>query len=268
MPSRVPFEYEGREQTYLKHRVLSNYLVAWAMKRGSAARFKKVRLWYVDCFAGPWQAQDENLTDTSVCIGLNALETAAETWQQQGAEVTLSAIFVETDDRAFERLSAYLTGRRGRVETFPLHSEFGNAVPEINRRIGNDAAFLFVDPTGWKGAGMRYIAPLAEVRGRDVLINVMFNHINRFKDDPRAFLREQLREFFGLGDSDVPTGLSEDALFELYRRQLRQKCKVRRGRPRHSAPDPRPHLVSAGDGRTSLSDARAVQDGREAGLRD
>ncbi|HYO73225.1 MAG TPA: hypothetical protein VEU33_44890, partial [Archangium sp.] len=41
-----------------------------------------------------------------------------------------------------------------------------------------------------------------------------------------AFLREQMREFFGLSETDVPQGLAEDAMFSLYRKQLRQKCGV------------------------------------------
>ncbi|HEX8436754.1 three-Cys-motif partner protein TcmP [Archangium sp.] len=224
----IPEEYKGREQTYLKHRVLSEYLDSWAHKWASIIRGRKsVRLWYVDCFAGPWQANDEALEDTSVAIGLNALKQAAETWSRQGFHIDLSAIFVEKDKKAFGRLESFLKKRAGPIDAKPLPGEFGDYVDNINRAIRNDPAFLFVDPTGWKGAGMRNIAPLAGVRGRDVLINVMFNHINRFKDDPRSFLREQMRDFFGLTESDVPPALTEEQLFSLYRKQLRQKGGVR-----------------------------------------
>lgn len=86
----------------------------------------------------------------------------------------------------------------------------------------------FVDPTGWKGAAMHYIAPLvAASPRRDVLVNVMFDHINRFKDDSRTFLRDQMRDFFGLEDRDMPEALTEEQLFELYRTQLKAKCNVK-----------------------------------------
>ena len=223
----IPEEYKGREPTYLKHRVLSEYVNSWAQKWASTVRGRKaVRLWYVDCFAGPWQAQDEALDDTSVAIGLKALQQAARTWGQQGFQIDLAAIFVEKDKRSFGRLEEFLGKRAGSVEVHPLLGEFGNYIGTINDLIRNDPAFLFVDPTGWKGVGMSNIAPLARVHGRDVLINVMFNHINRFKDDARTFLREQMREFFGLSERDVPAGLPEDELFSLYRKQLRQKCGV------------------------------------------
>ena len=73
----IPQEYEGREQTYLKHRVLTEYLAVWAHKRGSGGRFGPTRLWYVDCFAGPWETVASDLNDTSVAIGLQALRDAA-----------------------------------------------------------------------------------------------------------------------------------------------------------------------------------------------
>ena len=43
---KIPEEYKGREPTYLKHRVLSEYLKSWAQKWASTIRAKKVvRLW-------------------------------------------------------------------------------------------------------------------------------------------------------------------------------------------------------------------------------
>ena len=66
--------YEGREQSYLKHRVLEEYLISWAFKLGS----KATRLWYIDSFAGPWGSGDEDLADTSVAIGTKALETVRD----------------------------------------------------------------------------------------------------------------------------------------------------------------------------------------------
>jgi len=222
----VPVEYHGRESTYLKHRVLANYLHAWAHKLGSRARYGPTRLWYVDCFAGPWRAADQELRDTSVFLGLEALRSAAGTWRDKGHQVELGAIFVENNDRAYHSLEAFVRENAGGIKATTIHGEFGGAGGQINRLIDRDPAFLFVDPTGWKGAAMKYIAPLAEVEGRDVLINVMFNDINRFKEDPRAFLREQLRDFFGLTNRDIPSGLDEDELFDFYRSQLRDKCRL------------------------------------------
>ena len=225
----VPAEYQdGREQTFFKHAVLRNYLRSWSQKLGSISQTgRRVRLWYVDCFAGPWQSKTEDRADTSVAIGMNALEEALATWADAPAKVEAGAIFVEAKPKSAAKLKEFLAGRAERgVAWHVLEGEFASQVGSIQQKLGSDAAFLFVDPTGWKGAGMQFIAPLAAGRVRDVMVNVMFHHINRWKDDPRDFLREQMRDLFGLGDADLPPGLDEEQLMALYRRQLKERAKL------------------------------------------
>ncbi len=220
----IPRAYEGREHTFLKHRVLERYLKAWAHKLGSIASQRPVCLWYVDCFAGPWRAKDADLADTSISIGLEALRSAAETLGHLTPALNLGAVFVEKNGRSFASLRQFVEARGGPIQVHPLQGAFGDCVEEIEKLIGNEPAFLFVDPTGWKGVGMKLIARLAKRPRRDVMVNVMFEDINRFKDDPRAFLRAQMREFFGLDDADIPTGLSEEDLIAFYRQQLKSVC--------------------------------------------
>ncbi|MCL2723049.1 MAG: three-Cys-motif partner protein TcmP [Polyangiaceae bacterium] len=226
---QIPQEYQGREQSFLKHRVLYEYLHSWGLKLGSVARDRRVRLCYVDGFAGPWKAKSAALEDTSIAIGLEALEAAVKTWREHDTHALfhVEAAFVEKDDTAFGDLENYLKSRSGAVKTFARHGEFGTFVPELQRWLGSDAGLIFVDPTGWKGAAMAFIAPLITGgRVRDVLVNVMFDHINRFKDDARPFLREQMRDFFGLGDAELPEGLDEERLFALYRTKLKELCHI------------------------------------------
>lgn len=220
----IPSAYHGREQTFLKHRVLEEYLLGWGHKLGSFAR----RLCYVDGFAGPWQARDEELADTSISVGLDALEAAVATWATKGFDVQVDAYFVERNDQAYEKLRVFLAARDGKVITHAYPGEFGDHVAALASELATDPAFIFVDPTGWKGAAMSFIAPLVRDRPRrDVLVNVMMNHIQRFKDDPRGFLRQQMRDFFGLEDRDLPAGLSEQELMSVYRTNLKQKCGLR-----------------------------------------
>lgn len=225
---QVPVEYLGREQSYLKHRVLQEYLLGWGLKLGSVARERRVRLCYLDAFAGPWNQQCDDLRDTSIAIGLDALEAAAQVWRDGGATIDVEARFIEKDRRAFTVLEQYLVSRKSTIDTVPMHGEFGSFIAELKAWMGADAGLIFVDPKGWIGAAMRFIAPLVEGHApRDVLINVMFDHINRFKDAPHAFLRDQMRDFFGLGDSDLPPGLDEEQLFALYREKLKERCGLR-----------------------------------------
>lgn len=216
----MPKEYEGREQSYLKHEVLRHYLGPWGAKLGSIGRKRHIKLWYVDCFSGPWQSSGKDLEDTSIAIGLSCLREAATTWSQ--AKIEVAAIFVEQDRAAYDALCVYLDRHKGAIETHALHGAFGDHVGTIDAMIGDSPAFLFVDPTGWKGVNMRFIASLARKRFRDVLVNVMTNDIARFHDDRRVFLRRQMQDFFGLDTDAVISRMTEDELMEFYRAQFKE----------------------------------------------
>lgn len=224
----LPAEYRDREQTFFKHQVLRSYLRSWSQKMAGISRGgRSVRLWYVDCFAGPWESRTIDRVDTSVAIGLGALEEALATHGASAGGVEAGAVFVEADPTSARTLRDFLNERPNRgVTHHVLDGQFGERVPQITSLIGPDAAFVFVDPTGWKGAGMDHIAPLVAHPHRDVMVNVMFHHLNRWKDDPRAFLRRQMREFFGLADADLPAGLDEAELMALYRHQLASRANL------------------------------------------
>ncbi|MFN9621239.1 MAG: three-Cys-motif partner protein TcmP [Cyanobacteriota bacterium] len=221
---QVPDIYIGREQSYLKHKVLYEYLIEWGIKLASPGTRRQVRLCYVDAFSGPWKARGANLEDTSIAIGIKALRAASETW---GDGVKIEAFFVEKDPLAFVELERFVASQPEGIEMTRRCGEFGSHIEELNTWLRRDAAFIFVDPTGWKGAAMKFIAPLMKEPRRDVLVNVMFDHINRFKDDPRPFLRQQMRDFFGLAESNLPEMLDEEDLFQLYRENLKTLCGVK-----------------------------------------
>lgn len=224
----IPEEYRGREQTYLKHQVLRKYLSRWGYKLASAGRHQHHRLWYVDCFAGPWKSRSARIDDTSVSIGLAVLNEVLEEWQGRGARVSAEAVFVEADPKSFDALKEHVDEHAGAVRAHVLPGEFGSNVEEIRRLLGDDAAFVFVDPTGWKGVGMRHIARLVDRPFRDVMINVMYEHINRFKaEERRTWLREQLCDFFGIEDNAQLRDLDEEALLRAYRNQLKTMSGLR-----------------------------------------
>jgi three-Cys-motif partner protein len=221
----VPKEYEGREQSYLKHEVLKHYLARWGAKLSSIGRGRPVKLWYVDCFAGPWQAKDVELADTSIAIGLRALRAARTTWRD--AKVTVGAIFVEPSAASYKKLRQFLDDNSDDIETYAWHGTFGDSVDKINATIAGDPAFLFVDPTGWKGLAMKYVAPLVGSPRRDVLVNFMTNDLLRFHNDPREFLRAQMQELFGHADDAAIPRLSEEGLVDYFCSRLKQVCGLK-----------------------------------------
>lgn len=219
----VPSEYFGREQTWLKHRVLEEYATGWAMKLGSFAG----RLWYVDCFAGPWRSQNVERRDTSVFRGIEALKAARATWAMRArrdSKLALGAIFVERSPSAYAELEEFLAPYRADIEIHAFNGEFAEHAAHIDRLVGRDPALLFVDPTGWKGADMDVIARVSSRGRRDVLINVMSSFLVRQKDRDEDFLREQMRQFLGLKERDLPAGLTEGELLALYREQFQRRA--------------------------------------------
>jgi len=88
---RDPTFYVGKEQTYLKHFVLENYLdrLSWIIG------YTKGKICYVDGFSGPWKSISEDYGDTSIKISLEILKNTQEGLRKQGKSVEIKCIFVE-----------------------------------------------------------------------------------------------------------------------------------------------------------------------------
>ena len=161
----IPPEYNGREQTWLKHLILKEYLTAWAYKLSSY----KNELWYVDCFSGPWKTQADDYSDSSIIIALKILSKIKIIKDQ----LKVNAIFIDENKQAYNKLERIIQNREQKnVEVNIFQGKFENHVGEINRLVGNHPALVFIDPTGWQGAELKNIAPVLSTN-RDVLINFM-----------------------------------------------------------------------------------------------
>jgi hypothetical protein len=60
--------YAGREQAYVKHHFIADYVEQLVFKVGS-----RRDVVYIDGFSGPWKDQGENFEDTSFSIALESL---------------------------------------------------------------------------------------------------------------------------------------------------------------------------------------------------
>ena len=109
-----------------------------------------------------------------------------------------------------------------------INSDFESAIPEIVREIGQSFAFTFIDHTGWTGFGLKKIQPLIEKKG-EVLVNFMFDYINRFAQHPDQATAETFNALYGDNHwyesfaQYVDNGATrEDALVTVYMDRLRQ----------------------------------------------
>jgi len=207
-----PEDYRGREQTYLKHFFLERYLERVAYKVGSFAR----EFVYVDGFSGPWRTEDPGFGDSSFIIAIDKLRQVREGLGKIGRQPNIRCVFVEPDRQAYSLLQ-HATSTVTDIEVATLNSEFENAIPEVLRLIGSSFALVFIDPTGWTGFGLRQISPILRHRPGEVLVNFMFDHINRFLDTSSPEMSfDDL--FGGPGWRDVieASPRREDAIVGLY----------------------------------------------------
>ncbi|MCR4345970.1 MAG: three-Cys-motif partner protein TcmP [Sulfuricaulis sp.] len=227
----VPETYQGREQAYIKHELLKGYLEKLFLIVGmSSKRLGIKEICYVDCFAGPWADESEDLSGTSIAVSLQSLEKTRQALAQMGAVPRFRALYVEQDKPAFEHLQRYLSEHTpAEIEARALPGDFVALRDQILSWCGNRAfVFFFIDPTGWKEVGVEVLRPLLRRPQSEFLINFMYDFVNRtasmsgWQEDIAALLGETI-ETEGLDPAE-----REELLLSTYRDNLK-RC-VRSGR--------------------------------------
>lgn len=176
-------DYAGREQAYVKHVFLQEYLEALAHK--TASSYPHIVI--VDGFAGPWQSANERFEDTSFGVGLAALRAAKESWKRQGRIVKMSAHLVEKTRAAYAQL-ATIPPKYPDIEIKTYQADFLAILPQILADIPKDAFVLFlIDPKGWR-IPLKALNDLLARPNSEVIFNFMFDFINRAAsiDDPKV----------------------------------------------------------------------------------
>lgn len=225
----APASYEGREQAWIKHLLLKNYLERLLLIVGMGGRRSGlVELCYVDCFAGPWGDESAELETTSIAISLRTMQECQRVLRGQGVNVKMRALYIERDDTAYARLQAYLgEAEFNGIEASCMHGDFVDLRQDILTWCGRHAfTFFFIDPKGWKSVGVPQLQPLLARPGSEFLINFMYDFINRtasmsaWKQEIATFLDCDLPSVDRLDGQ--PPGKREDSLVRTYRESLKQ----------------------------------------------
>jgi three-Cys-motif partner protein len=209
--------YSGREQTKAKHFILKHYLEALAFK---VLNFSDIT--YVDGFSGPWETQTEDFSDSSFIIALRVLQDAQKKLVERGVRRRIRCFLSETDATAYAQLKGAVAPFHKPAEGFEVrtyHGKFEDAVDAINSFIGQSFPLVFIDPTGWTGYPLAKLKPLFARPKCEVVINFMYEFINRFaySDDPD--LVASLGPILGGPawrdrlDPDLPRGAAVEKLF-------------------------------------------------------
>ena len=222
--------YDGREQSLVKHFILQRYLERFAHIIG----FTWNTITYVDCFSGPWESNSPDLSDTSFAIALAELRKARGNLSELNKSLRIRCLFLEEKAKRHAQLEEYakrqtdieIETRKGTlIESIPTVLEF------IHRGGKNAFPFTFIDPTGGSGLDMEKIQPLLKCQPGEVLINFMTDFNRRFitPKESRTAIRDCYRRLYGT--DEVYTRVSqlndpqdrEDTLFTEYAEQVRQR---------------------------------------------
>lgn len=178
----IPLHYAGREQAYVKHHFLREYLERLAFKIASAFD----ELVYVDGYSGPWKSGDENHGDTSFGIALDRLTTARRTWRDmpnRRRNVRMTAHLVEAKEGPYRELEG-IGDRFPEVSVNPHNGDFLKLAPSIASAIPQRAfTFSFIDPKGFK-LDLDALKPLLARSRGEAVFNFMYEFANRFVEHP------------------------------------------------------------------------------------
>jgi three-Cys-motif partner protein len=176
--------YDGREQAFVKHSFLDRYLGSLFNKIASSRPI----IAYIDGFAGPWTSSNDLFEDTSFGLALRQLKGAK---QQAKQPVRAIAHLVEKDPSAFAELQKVVS-LFPEIEVVPHNGDFHDVLPAILKAIPSEAfTFSLLDPKGFS-LDLHRISPLISRPQSEVVINLMYDFINRFIEHPNPRIAETL----------------------------------------------------------------------------
>ncbi|WP_025032152.1 three-Cys-motif partner protein TcmP [Bradyrhizobium sp. DOA9] len=210
--------YFGREQTKAKHFILKSYLQALAFK---VLNFSDVA--YVDGFSGPWESKTTDFSDSSFMIAIHVLKDAqSQVLTRTGKRRRIKCFFSEKNAKAYSLLASAVAEFHKPEDGFEIKTYEGNfedAVDIIRSFVGTSFPLIFIDPTGWTGYPFDKIRPLFARAKCEVLINFMYDFINRFSYSADQEIIDSLAPILGGADwpnrldREISRGLAVEKLF-------------------------------------------------------
>lgn len=180
--------WELAAHTAAKLEILGAYLRAWFPILGRARNFD--RIIYIDGFAGPGRYKRGE--DGSPIVALKA----ALGVQSDQINTPCEFHFVERKRRAAAALAANIE-RFWQNHVKPPHVEifihqrltfeeaYRKHIRERLQKYSRAPAFALVDPFGWTGIPMGILGELLRRSSTEILVNFMFEEINRFLNHPK-----------------------------------------------------------------------------------
>lgn len=222
-PAQIPIEgkdyfaWKYEEQTQIKHKVLAYYWHIWVGKLG-----KSSDTLFMDCHGG-CGAYINN--DGIISYGSSIQADKVATEINQNRKHSNYICVCEKDLQNYKNLQAVwadqFCSKRCRIK----NCDFNEALkePKLKAFYSTHPTFFLIDPFGYD-LKMKNMAQLMRSYGSEIIINFMFDHLNRFLSIEG--LDNQRDEYFGSHqwtEAMTLTGENREIfLVDLYKRKLKE----------------------------------------------
>lgn len=212
--------------TEAKHEILRKYLDAWLpiMTRWNG------RVLYIDGFAGPGEYIGGKCGSPII-----AIKAVLEHKANIKSEIIMN--FIEADKRRCEYLKQKVNSLKipSNIKTECICAKFDETLTKIFKYIDEQKtriapAFVFIDPFGFTGIPFSLIKRIMQNERCEVLINFMYEEINRFIDDKKLW--PSLIETFGTNKwkemiSEKDSRKRVELLHAVYKEQLEKEAGIK-----------------------------------------
>lgn len=212
------FAWEYEEQTQVKHTLLQLYYKVYASKLGS-----KSNTLFVDCHGGCGAYIDAN---NIVCYGSAVLVNDVCLLVYEARKTKNLIIVCEKDKTNYDNLNKVICDLN--IKHIKVFNDDYNTVlknDKIKSYYSTYPTLFFIDPFGYYDTPMCNMAELLKTFGNEILVNFMFDFLNR-GIGVSAIDEQQLTNFFGSDEwkqAKVKTGIERESfLVNLYKNNLKR----------------------------------------------
>ena len=210
------FAWKYEEQTKIKHQGLCAYSKVWISKLGCL----KNTLFF-DCHGGCGAYLD---ADNVVKFGSSVIVRHIADTVNKNRQTKTAIVYCEKEKKNYENFLKVIDDC-GKMKIKHYNDEFQNVManPTIIKYFNTYPSLFFVDPFGYN-FDINVLANLMQSFGNELIINFMFDFINRFIADPK--IEKACNTFFGCSDWKKADKLCsqerEEFLVNLFKNQLRK----------------------------------------------
>jgi len=235
----VPYKtWKYQKQTEMKHRVFGYYLPLWLRILGKSHK----NLNYVDGFGGLGAYHTDEDMKNEKCLSRNfgspIISMLSISDLQRSEKIGKANILViDRDARNIDNMKGLIDFLKINIKNGVINFKQGNFDKEINgflnrldvKNLKLSPTFFLIDPFGIADIKMETIKRIMNRDKTEILLNFMYNCLQRFIDHPDEKINKIYDEYFGGGVWGACKGKKlkekEGELVNIFRNNCKKFCK-------------------------------------------